>query len=101
MHVRHSQIGCLNRQPLSARAHLQTTLNVGDLTAGSEWPKLRVGDWIAADVEETRVGQSVKVRERRATLGPQRLRPVEHVRDAALLVQARKGDHDYVAEGLK
>ena len=47
---------------------------------------------IAEEVEEDGLGEGVELGEGGAALGPQRLRPVQHLRNPPLLRQRRQGD---------
>jgi hypothetical protein len=47
---------------------------------------------IAEEVEEDGLGQRIELGECAAALGPQRLRPVQHLRNPPLLTQRGKGD---------
>ena len=47
---------------------------------------------VAEEVEEEGLGEGVELGEGGAALGPQRLRPVQHLRYPPLLRQRRQGD---------
>ena len=51
-------------------------------------------DWVAEEVEEEGLGEGVELGEGGAALGPQRLRPVQHLRNPPLLRQRRQGDFE-------
>ena len=53
-------------------------------------PTLRVGGRVAEEVEEEGLGEGVELGEGGAALGPQRLRPVQHLRNPPLLRQRRQ-----------
>ena len=55
-------------------------------------PAFRVGGGVAEEVEEEGLGEGVELGEGGAALGPQRLRPVQHLRNPPLLRQRRQGD---------
>ena len=52
----------------------------------------RVSGGIAEEVEEEGLGEGVELGEGGAALGPQRLRPVQHLRNPPLLRQRRQGN---------
>ena len=54
----------------------------------------QLSDWcgVAEEVEEEGLGEGVELGEGGAALGPQRLRPVQHLRNPPLLRQRRQGD---------
>ena len=56
---------------------------------------LRIGDGVAEEVEEEGLGEGVELGEGGAALGPQRLRPVQHLRNPPLLRQWRQGDYNF------
>src|SRR5690625_41454 len=57
-------------------------------------PAFRIDGRIAEEVEEEGLGEGVELGEGGAALGPQRLRPVQHLRDPPLLRQRRQGDFE-------
>ena len=58
------------------------------------WPSFRVGSGVAEEVEEEGLGEGVELGEGGAALGPQRLRPVQHLRNPPLLRQRRQGNFE-------
>ena len=56
------------------------------------WATFRVHRRVAEEVEEEGLGEGVELGEGGTALGPQRLRPVQHLRDPPLLRQRRQGD---------
>ena len=55
-------------------------------------PFARIRDGVAEEVEEEGLGEGVELGEGGAALGPQRLRPVQHLRNPPLLRQRGQGD---------
>ena len=55
-------------------------------------PAFRIGGGVAEEVEEEGLGEGVELGEGGAALGPQRLRPVQHLRNPPLLRQRRQGE---------
>ena len=55
-------------------------------------PVLWIRNRVAEEVEEEGLGEGVELGEGGAALGPQRLRPVQHLRNPPLLRQRRQGD---------
>ena len=60
--------------------------------SGLHRPSFRIGRWVAEEVEEDGLGEGVELGEGGAALGPQRLRPVQHLRNPPLLRQRRQGN---------
>ncbi len=61
-----------------------------------DWPSLRIRGGVAEHVEEDGLGEGVELGEGGAALGPQRLRPVQHLRNPPLLGEGRERDLDSV-----
>src|SRR5712691_11120656 len=53
-----------------------------------------IRDGVAEEVEEEGLGEGVELGEGGAALGPQRLRPIQHLRNPALLRQRGEGDFE-------
>ena len=54
-------------------------------------PSIWIGNWIAEEVEKDGLGEGVELGEGGAALGPQRLRPVQYLRNPPLLRQRWQG----------
>lgn len=63
--------------------------NVGE---AHEFDAIRIRDGVAEEVEEEQLGEGVELGEGGAALGPQRLRPVQHLRYPPLEGQRGKWD---------
>ena len=61
----------------------------------------RIGGGVAEEVEEEGLGEGVELGEGGAALGPQRLRPVQHLRNPPLLRQRRQGNFNFRCAGLR
>jgi hypothetical protein len=59
-------------------------------------PAVRIPSRVAEEVEEDGLGEGVELGEGGAALGPQRLRPIQHLRDPPLLFQSWERDSHLV-----
>jgi hypothetical protein len=48
-------------------------------------PPTRITDWVSEHIEEDGLGEFVELRQRRATLSPQRVGAIQHLRDPPLI----------------
>ena len=88
----------MNRLPCraydSSESRARRSSNCMTFTERRDRPALRVGGRVAEEVEEEGLGEGVELGEGGAALGPQRLRPVQHLRYPPLLRQRRQGDFE-------
>ena len=88
--------------PVGCRWFVESVLRAIDnqFTESADRPAFRVGGGVAEEVEEEGLGEGVELGEGGAALGPQRLRPVQHLRNPPLLRQRRQGERIQIREEL-
>ena len=76
---------------LAANGHVSELVHAQFAPATMSANGLRIAGGIAEEIEEEGLGEGVELGEGGAALGPQRFRPVQHLRNPPLLGEGRQG----------